>query len=161
MAQRGIVSGYQAAKAEPAADDLRRVLKVAVVALNGMKMGANDIPGGCESSMPEIVRTFWEAYNMEPAKETWARPAREAIGIADKVIPWTFLIMQPRHRKIALLRALGLSWRRIGTVAGCSHQMAAYYEGHAINNMLRGMRKDLTIWAEFDSIRGRLAARAA
>ena len=88
-------------------------------------------PARLRSSMPEVVRSFEEAYGWVETRNRVEPPGPRAISRMDEAFAWVALIPQDRVvlRRVVLLRALTkpgadkplLGWRRIGDRVGASH----------------------------------------
>ena len=140
---------HQATEAD--LDKLTWLLKDAAQTLRSLKV-RGCFPAGYQSAMPDVVHDFMDAYGWEAATVTRTQPSNAEIDRMDAVLPWFHLVMQPRHRKILMAHVLGLSLRRIGREVGESHEKMRYLIDHAKRNILRGIKKDLTKCAVFDSL---------
>lgn len=89
-------------------------------------------PAGHRCGLPDPVRTFWECYAQEAARLARTPPSALEIDRMDEALPWLWLILDPRHRAVVCLRALGCSWRRVADMVGCSHEAARQWEPAAI-----------------------------
>lgn len=132
-------------------EKLTWLLKDAAQTLRAMR-ATGCFPAGYKSNMPDVVHDFMDAYGWEAATVTRAQPTNADIDRMDAVLPWFQYVMQPRHRKILMAHVLGLSLRRIGREVGESHEKMRYLIDHAKRNILRGIKKDLTKCAVFDSL---------
>lgn len=80
---------------------------------------------GNGSALPAPVRSYWEAYGMEPAKR--ARPAppdARRISEMDTALGWLFWLAADRERAIVMARAGGVGWEPICERVGCGRTTA-------------------------------------
>ncbi len=144
---------------EQGSDEERMCNLLADVAqiLKRMRFPANGAPADAKSGWPDVVRD-WHGYGWTQATVTREPPTKREIDVAEAVIPWLYLVLQPRMRAIVFARALGMGWRRVGDNVGVSHETARYLHRHAVEQMLCVVKKDLTKSSVFDRITGRLDA---
>lgn len=122
-----------------------------------MHFPANGAPADARSGMPEIVRD-WHGYGWTELSPTPERPTKKELDLAGLIIPWLYVIDQPKIRKVVFAKALGMGYRKAGGEIGMSHQTAAYLHRHGINHILCAVKKDLTKSAIFDRLTGKLDA---
>ena len=79
-------------------------------------------PAGFKSNMPEIVRTYWEAYNVGSDAPTRTQPKKQDIDLVDKMLGWVAQVDGTRRRKLIWLRANRVSWRKCAQRLGWSHE---------------------------------------
>jgi hypothetical protein len=125
-------------------EDVAQIIKRSPFPKNGR-------PADARSGMPDVVRD-WLGYGWTELEAKPEPPTRSEITLRDTVVPWFYLIKQPLHRKIVFARALGMGWRRVGDVTDRSHEAARYHHRHAVEQMLCGIKKDLTISSVFDTL---------
>jgi hypothetical protein len=98
-------------------------------------------PRDLRSGMREPVRDFWEAYNaVDAPKVTRERPTAEQISAASETVPWLYFIDVKPERDALCLRAIPLSWRKVGDALGCSHVQAIKLEARAVDCIVRRLR---------------------
>lgn len=81
-------------------------------------------PAGIRSSMPEVVRGFWEAYNPEPARKPRVQATAQDIQRMDDALGWIWSHLSPaaclEHHlpedaaAIVLMRCSGMKWEWVG-----------------------------------------------
>src|SRR3546814_4147113 len=82
--------------------------------LRRMRMPAGSFPAGYGSGWPDVVQDFWEVYGQHGTHVTRIRPSPAAIQRMDLVFEWLYWIDDRRQRRAAMLRAIPLSWRKVG-----------------------------------------------
>ncbi len=92
--------------------------------------------------MPEVVRSFWEAYNQEPAEPRAPRPSSDRIDRMEEALSWLRFIPQDRYvlRRIVSARLLvnpiterhKMSWRAVGERLGCDYRAVQRWHAEAI-----------------------------
>ena len=116
---------------------VRARLAEAMDTLRRLRFPTHGAPPTLRSTMPEPIRSYWEAYNMTGARQRLgpARPA--AITRMDEALPWIYQIDPPKHRAAVCLRAIGLSWRRIADIiGGTSHETVRQWDAAAISGLV-------------------------
>ena len=122
-------------------------LVIARLATAGRTMLALHVPGcwpaGYRSSMPEVVRGYWETYNQVPNRLRVAAPSPAEIRDMEQALSWVRLIPEDRvvYRKLVLLRMLQRphldkpihSFEAIGAMLGISPTALRNYYKDAIS----------------------------
>ena len=112
---------------------VRARLAEAMDTLRRLRFPQHGAPPALRSTMPEPIRSYWEAYNMTGARQRLAPARPAAITRMDEALPWLYRIDPPKHRAAVCLRAIGMSWRRIADiVGGTSHETVRQWEATAI-----------------------------
>src|SRR3546814_4688332 len=96
------------------ADEVRQRLRDAMQTLRRMRMPSGSFPAGYSSAWPDVVQDFWEVYGQHATHVTRIRPSPAAIQRMDLVFEWLYWIEDQRQRRAAVLRAIPLSWRKVG-----------------------------------------------
>jgi len=74
-------------------------------------------PKGYGSSWPPIIRSYWEAYGLDPARPPRISPTPQAISRMEETFDWLGWL-EPDDARIVWLRAEGLKWRQVGIRVG-------------------------------------------
>lgn len=100
-------------------------------AMETLRSCPTDHPGGCRSSMPDVVHQAALAYGWsEPTIRLLPTPA--ALGRLDVVLQWLFLLDDVDQRKAVVGVAMGVPLRRIGRALHRSHTHVATLERKAV-----------------------------
>ena len=120
---------------------VEKMVKDAVAVIRAMPI-RNTRPAEYRSNMPDPIRTFWEAYNMEPDRWTKTRPGSQQIDLADRMLDWIAQVDGPRRRKLIWMRAGRRSWRQCGKELGWSHEWARRQYQEAMRQLTEIVRTD-------------------
>lgn len=104
-------------------------------------------PAGYRSSMPEIVRNFWDCYQSQGVIDIrLPQPTARDISNADEALAWVALIPADRYvlRRLVLARSImrrsgrpAQSWRDLGDLLGASHTAVKGWFDDAISLIVR------------------------
>lgn len=102
-------------------------------------------PAGFTCQMPEPVRSFFEAYNMEPASvPRRSRPSAKAVARANEALDWLVLVTGGRRRRAVWGMASGMSLRKVASVCRCSHETVRTEWRDGIEEIVRHLNSDTT-----------------
>jgi len=104
-------------------------------AMETLRSCPTDHPGGCRSSMPDIIHQAALAYGWSELKIR-ALPTPAALGRLDVVLQWLFLIDDVDQRKAVVGVAMGIALRRIARTLHRSHTHVATLERKAIEQLV-------------------------
>src|SRR3546814_16133261 len=96
------------------ADEVRQRRRDAMQTLRRMCMPAASFPAGDGSAWPDVVQDFWEVYGQHGTHVTRIRQSPAAIQRMDLVLEWLSWVDDTQQRRALLLRAIPLSWRKVG-----------------------------------------------
>lgn len=131
---------------ESRAVEVRLLIAKAVWVLRNERLPARAFPAQFQSSMPQPVRDFWEAYNAVDAPTVnRPQPSPKDYSLLQQVLPWFYLVEDARDRGAMYLRHIPLSWRRTGHILGRSHSWAREAEARAIDQIVRRTDGDLRL----------------
>lgn len=112
--------------------EVRGRLEEAVDTLLRLPMPLHGKPAKFRCQMPEIVRSYWEAYGYNQTKTRFARPTAKEIQRMDDALGWLLWLPEKRDRQMVFLSAIGFSLRKIANALDASHEWArlVILDGH-------------------------------
>src|SRR3546814_13307069 len=113
------------------ADEVRQRRRDAMQTLRRMCMPAASFPAGDGSAWPDVVQDFWEVYGQHGTHVTRIRPSPAAIQRMDLVLEWLYWVDDTQQRRDVMLRAIPLSWRKVGFLMGLTKASAVRPAGQA------------------------------
>lgn len=134
--------------------EVRAYVADAAKTLSRLPFPRHGAPAGLRINWPEVAPTTkqsrknaWEetvaaleaGRAIAEEREPRQTPTPAQIDRMDIVLTWIYWLTDGRDRAVLLLRALGLSWRRIGQAVGCSHEHARELERRAIRQIIDGL----------------------
>lgn len=106
------------------AEEVRGRLQEAADTLLRLPMPLHGRPGKFRCQMPEVVRSYWEAYGYNETRTRFARPTAKEIQRMDEALTWLLWLPEKRDRQMVFLVAIGFSLRKIANALDASHEWA-------------------------------------
>lgn len=99
-------------------------------------------PGGNKAAWPEVVRSFWEVWNVlddggrtrlgRERNHVRPRPSSQAIDQMDEALTWLAWVRDRRHVRVLWGLALGLKPGRLAQEAGVHRSTIASWKSEAL-----------------------------
>ena len=121
-------------------DQIRLRIAEAVWTLRHDRCPRHGVPAGYRSSMPEPIKSYWEAYEQTAPKVTRTRPNASQITAMEEFLPWIYMLT-PQKRSVVFCRHTPLSWRTVGRILGISHEYARRLEADAVDEIRLAIKR--------------------
>lgn len=126
-------------------DQVRGRLVEALDVLRRLRRAPHSSPADYAAAWPLIVRDYFESYGAEAPRMPLAMPGPSAIARLDETLPWFYLVADRRHQKAMLIRAIPMSWRKVGLILGCDHKTAQAWEAAAIDSVVVALNHNMRL----------------
>lgn len=121
---------------------IRARLREAMDVVKRLPMPKGGVPSRLRALWPVSVGDDPWTFPADPTLRVRAAfPSPSELDRMDEAFSWLLIVTEERMRRAVVLRAVPLSFRRIGRLLGISHERARQLEAAAIDLLTRSLRK--------------------